>query len=149
MFLKINLLYHIKLAKYLHIKNLIYSLMENFIFFAVYRSEYIQVFLLCLKSNNIQTLKCSSWKNFFSTVYIICKLGLMNIFIPFDNWKTLFLIKVYCYPIGFFNHHVLAFFETSVLKAVRILHYLRNNSAILILKFQKNFPIIYFLNALN
>ena len=33
----------------------------------------------------------------------------------------------------FFNRHIVVFFETSVLKEVRILRYLHNNSAVLIL----------------
>ena len=33
----------------------------------------------------------------------------------------------------FFNHHIVVFFETSILKEVRILRYLHNNSAVLIL----------------
>ena len=41
-----------------------------------------------------------------------------------------FYLKVYCYPDISSNRNLLAFFDTSVLK-VRILHYLRNNSAIL------------------
>ena len=89
-----------------------------------YRPTYIQVFLLCLKSNDTKTMKCSSWKNFFSSAYVTgatCfdKLPWM-FFNPFD------LIKVCCYPVSFFNHHVLAFWETSVLKKVSILHDLCN-----------------------
>ena len=47
-------------------------------------------------------------------------------FIPFDNWKTLYLIKL-CYSDIFSNHHVFAFFEPSVLKEVSI--FLRNSNA--------------------
>ena len=35
-------------------------------------------------------------------------------------------------PWGFFNSHIIVFFETSVLKEVRILRYLHKNSAMLI-----------------
>ena len=38
-----------------------------------------------------------------------------QIFIPCDNWKT-FFIQIYRYREVFYNHHVLAFFETSVLQ---------------------------------
>ena len=41
-------------------------------------------------------------------------------FIPFDNWKTLF-IKVYRDSEGFSKRHVVSFFEPSVLKEVRVL----------------------------
>ena len=37
----------------------------------------------------------------------------------------------------FFNHNIVAFFETSVLKEIRILRYLHNNRAALIPKFPK------------
>ena len=50
-------------------------------------------------------------------------------FISFD--KALFFIKVYRYPEVPFNRHVLAFFETSDFKEVRILFF---NSTILIPK---------------
>ena len=43
------------------------------------------------------------------------------LFISCDNWKTLLFIQTYCYPEVFCNHHVAAFFETSVLKEVHIL----------------------------
>ena len=42
-------------------------------------------------------------------------------FIPFDNWKTLFFIQIYQYSVVWYNRHVAAFFETGVLKEVRIL----------------------------
>ena len=40
-------------------------------------------------------------------------------FIPRNNWKTLFLIKVYHYLEIIFNNNVLVLFETSDLKEVR------------------------------
>ena len=46
------------------------------------------------------------------------------IFTPYDNWKTLFFIKIYRYPEVLFNGHVLAFFEASDLKEVRILFFI-------------------------
>ena len=36
----------------------------------------------------------------------------------------------------FFNRHIAVFFETSVLKEVRILHYFHNNNTVLIPKFE-------------
>ena len=62
-------------------------------------------------------------------------------FIPFDDWKTLFFIKVYRYSEDFSNGHVVTFFEPSVLREICILQYLGNNSTILILKFQNKFVV--------
>ena len=49
--------------------------------------------------------------------------------------------------VRFFNRHIVAFFETSVLKEVRILRYLHNNSVVLILMLmlssKKSYPILY------
>ena len=55
-------------------------------------------------------------------------------FIPFDN--SIIFNERLLLPWYFFNRHVLAFFEISVLTEVCILHYLRNNS-IAEIKFQK------------
>ena len=43
-------------------------------------------------------------------------------FIPYDNWKTLFFMQIYRKPVVWCNRHVVAFFEASVLKEVRILY---------------------------
>ena len=43
-------------------------------------------------------------------------------FIPYDNWKTLFFIQIYHYPEVSYNRNVAAFFETIILKEVRILY---------------------------
>ena len=67
-------------------------------------------------------------KNIFFSVYVIC-------IACFDEC---FLFHVYCYLNNFFNCHILAFFETSVLIEVPSLHYLCSNSAILILKLSYN-----------
>ena len=62
---------------------------------------------------------CNYWYNFFRWIFILC-----------DNWKTFFLKKkAYRYPTVFLNHHIVAFFENSILKEVRILCYPQNNSA--------------------
>ena len=80
-----------------------------------------------------KTYKISSCKkNFLQCVYVIdatCFDGYF--FISCDNWK-LFFLKVCCYFEIFFNPHIVAFFETSVLKEVCILRYLHNNSAVLL-----------------
>ena len=57
-------------------------------------------------------------------------------FIPFDNWKSLFFVKVSLLLWDSFSHHIVAFYETSVLKGIHILHYLHNAIAALIPKFQ-------------
>ena len=64
------------------------------------------------------------------------------IFISCDQWKTLIFQKACNYSEIFFNRHIVVFFETSVLKEVRILHYLNNNNTGLIPKFQ-NVTIVY------
>ena len=77
-------------------------------------------FLLCLKSNNIQTFNCSSCKKpFFQRIFYWYKLPRWLFFVLFDNWNTLFLIKI-CYPGIFFFWSCSCFFETSILKEVRI-----------------------------
>ena len=43
---------------------------------------------------------------------------------PSDDWKTLFLIKVYGYPEVFFNRHVVALFDTRDLNEVCILFFI-------------------------
>ena len=52
---------------------------------------------------------------------LLVQLASMNVFILCDNCKTLLFKKVYGYPEIFFNRHVVAFFEASVSKEVRIL----------------------------
>ena len=60
----------------------------------------LQVFLLCPKRNNSQTLNRSSCKCFFlQCIYYA------------TTWKKLFFIKIIVTLKGFFNHHVVGFFE--------------------------------------
>ena len=74
--------------------------------------------------------------------------------ITFDNWKTLFFVKVFILwkffmSVKFFSH-IIAFFQAGVLKYVCILRYFHNNSAVLIPKFQNKasfFTIFYFINV--
>lgn len=49
--------------------------------------------------------------------------------IPYDNWKALLFVKVYCYPDVLFNRYVLAFVE------VRITYFI---SSILIRQLKRN-----------
>ena len=67
--------------------------------------------------------------------------------IPYDYWKALFFIKVYRYTEGFSCRHVVAFFETSVLKEIRVLCYPCNNSTILLSNFQNKFVLYYTLQS--
>ena len=43
-------------------------------------------------------------------------------FIPFDNWKRLVFMQIYQYFVVWYNRLFAAFFETSLLKVVRILY---------------------------
>ena len=61
--------------------------------------------------------KVATGTNFLFSVYVI---------------GTLLFIKVCFYPGVTFNHHVVAFFETNVLKKVCILNYPHNNSKMLL-----------------
>ena len=84
---------------------------------------YFQFFTLCLKRNISQTSKVAAAKNFFPSVYmLLVKLASMNVFIPCDDLKNYFLKKFIFYPEHFCNRDVVEFFETIVLKEVRILY---------------------------
>ena len=52
---------------------------------------------------------------------LLIQLASMNVFHSMSELEHTGFIKVYRYSEGFFNHHVLAFFEESILKEVRIL----------------------------
>ena len=51
------------------------------------------------------------------------------------------IFQIYRCSEGFSNHHVAAFFERSVLKEVRMLRYLHNNSTMLIPKFKNKIKL--------
>ena len=57
-------------------------------------------------------------------------------FIQYDKWKTLFFSKSLSLLLDFFNRLIVVFFETSVFKEVRILHYLLNKNTLLMPKLQ-------------
>ena len=65
-------------------------------------------------------------------------------FVPYENWKTLFFLK-FCRYCEIFSTNILSFRETSVLKEVRILRYLHNNTNPNA-KFQ-NKAIVYYTNT--
>ena len=107
----------------------------------------LQAFLLCPNRNDSQTFKSSSCKNFF--LQSVChRRNLLRwmFFISCDKninvFQDYFFIKV-CRDWDFFNRHIVAFFETTVLKEVRILRYLLSNSSVSILMFLDK-TIVYY-----
>ena len=67
----------------------------------------------------------------------------MNVFCCTSKLEGFIFSKSLSLLWGFFNRHIVVFFETSVLKEVRILRYLHNNSAVLMLISKKSYPIPY------
>ena len=57
----------------------------------------------------------------FQVCISLIQLASMNVFVLFDNWKTLFFTQIYRYLEVWCNHHVAAFSEANVLKEVCIL----------------------------
>ena len=53
----------------------------------------------------------------------LIQIALMNASYSCDNWK-IFFTQIYHYPEVWRSRHIAVFFETSVLKEVRILHQL-------------------------
>ena len=79
-------------------------------------------FLFYLKINVSRTFKRSSCKKLFpKLVYHWCNLLRWIFFIPCDNCKQYFFSQINRYPEAWCNRHVAVFFQTSVLKEVRIL----------------------------
>ena len=102
-----------------------------------HRPKYTSSFLICPNLNDSQTFKSSSCKKIFFSVYVVHATC-------FDVCFSFYVITGSRY---FFNRHIVVFFETSVLKEVRILRYLHNNSVVLILMLmlssKKSYPILY------
>ena len=91
--------------------------------------RYTQVFSLRLKRNNSQTFRSRSCeKHFLQCACYRQNLLRVMFFIPFDNWKSCFFVKVWRY-LRFFSLHFVAFFEAKGLKEVRILCHVHNISA--------------------
>ena len=61
------------------------------------------------------------------------QLALMNIFYSMWQLKDVVFSESLSLLWGFFNRHIVVFFEISALKEVRILRYLHSNSAVLML----------------
>ena len=102
--------------------------------------------LLCLERNNSQTLKSSTCKKYHG--YDLLR---WIFFIPCDNWKTFFFIQTCHYPEVSCNRHVAAFFETSVLKEVRILYplYLHNNIIMLLIPQRSKIKLLLLKHSLQ
>ena len=81
-----------------------------------------QAFSFCLKRSVSLTFKNASYKKVFpKCVYDWYNLLCWMFFILCDNRKQYFFRKSYCYPEASCQRHVAAFFETSVLKEIRVL----------------------------
>ena len=93
---------------------------------------YYKLFLLS-ERNDHKPSKVAAAKTVFSGVYVLFHL---------ITGRHYLIIKVYRYSEYIFNHHVVALLK-EVLKEVRVLWYLRNSSARLILKFQNKSAICY------
>ena len=129
-FQKIFMLWHIRLKIYMWKTK--FSFHKQYLFGLLFSrnakkaytdQSILQTFLLRLKRNVSQTCKSSSCEKFFlKCVYHWCNLLRRMFFIPYDNWTTLFFIQNYRFPEVWDNRHVAAFFETRVLKEVRILY---------------------------
>ena len=73
------------------------------------------------------------------------QLASMNVFYSMWQLEDVIFSQSLLLLWDFFNRHIVVFFETSVLKEVRILRYLHNNSVVLILMLssKKSYPIPY------
>ena len=94
----------------------------------------LQIFVTCLKrKDSSQTFRSSSSEKHFPPVCMFyIQLAPMIVFHSMWSLKDIIFCKSFLLFLYFFNRYVGAFFETSVLKGVRISCYLHNNSAVLI-----------------
>ena len=114
-----------------------------------YRPKYTSSFLICPNLNDSQTFKSSSCKNsFLQCVCYRCYWLRWMFFVPCDGWKTLFFLKV-CRYCEIFQSPYCRFLWNKCLKEVRILRYLRNNSAVLILMLMLSSKKSYRILCLN
>ena len=129
--------------------------MDRLLFFTVFRNvkkskethpeqRSVQIYLLCLKVKVSQSFKSSSYKKLFlHCVWHLYNLLRWMFLISLDDWKAFLFVNVCCCLEVFLNQHVVAFFEKSILRDVRILHYLHNNSTILMPMFQNKATVVY------
>ena len=121
---KINLLFGTSGLMSLHgklkllLKNSIYLIFSSLEILRrlIQTKLYHEFFLLCLKRNVSLTFRSSSCQKLISSVYVIGTAC-------FDEFFLFHVIigRHHSYPEGFCNQYDVAFFETSVLKEVRIL----------------------------
>ena len=112
-----------------------------------YRPKCTSSFLICPNLNDSQTVKNSSCKIFFSSLYAIDATCFNECFLFHVITGRRYFFQKFVVTVRFFQRHIVVFFGTSVLKKVRILRYLHNNSAVLILMLMlssKNKAIEYF-----
>ena len=117
-----------------------------------YRPKYTSSFLICPNLNNSQTFKSSSCKNFFLR-YVIDATYFDERFLFHVITGRRYFSKSLSLPWDFLNRHIVVFFETSVLKEVRILRYFHNKCAVLILMLSSKIKIsvlyLYILEKLS
>ena len=77
--------------------------------------------------------KAAASKTFSTVCLLQMQLASMDVFCSMWKLKDVIFPKSLSLLRDFFNRHIVVFFATSVLKEVRILRYLDNNSAMLIL----------------
>ena len=80
-----------------------------------------QKFFTLSKKKRLENLQKYLLQKIFPPVcMLLVQFALINDFIPYDNWKVLFLTNAFCYYEILFNRHVFAFFEICNLKEVRM-----------------------------
>ena len=98
----------------------------------------MNVFLVpCIKSNTLFCLKARYYE-IYSTAILLFFWNKC-----FERSSYFILSKSFSLLWDLFNRHIIVFFETSVLKEVRILYYLYKNNTAPLLKFQIT-TIVYY-----
>ena len=82
-------------------------------------------------------------------MYVIDATGFDECFLFHVMAGRRYFFSKFVVTVRFFSRHIVVFFETSVLKEVRILRYLRNNSAVLILMLMLSSKKSYRILCLN
>ena len=113
----------LKIGKFTSLKQYFFGLFSSRNAKKTYRDEgRLEAFLLYLENIDVsQFFQRRVAKKSFRSLYLWYNLLRWMFFIPCDNWKTLFFIEICHYPEVWCNCYVAAFFESSLLKEVRIL----------------------------
>ena len=98
-----------------------------------YRPKYTSSFLICLNLNDSQTFRSSSCKNFLPPVCIVDATCFDECFLFHVITGKRYFFQQVIFTVRFFQPPYCRFLKASVLKEVRILYYLQNNAAVLIL----------------